>query len=69
MRRAASRSGKLGRATTRGVAVAPGGGSSVALVTVEQLISQRGDVVVASTVLEKATCTNVECIGSKMPSR
>ena len=35
------------------------------VVTVEQLLSQRGDVV-ASTVLEQARCTNAECIGSKM---
>jgi hypothetical protein len=38
------------------------------VVTVEQLLSQRGDVV-ASTVLEQARCTNADCIGSKMPPR
>jgi hypothetical protein len=37
-------------------------------VTVEQLLSQRGEVV-ASTVLEQARCTNADCIGSKMSPR
>lgn len=38
------------------------------VVTVEQLLSQRGDVV-ASTVLEKAPCTRTDCIGSRTPPR
>ena len=38
------------------------------VVTVEQLISQRGEVV-ASTVLSKAPCTRAECIGSRMAPR
>jgi hypothetical protein len=38
------------------------------VVTVEQLISARGDVV-ASTVLSKAPCTRAECIGSRMTPR
>ena len=38
------------------------------VVTVEQLISTRGDVV-ASTVISKASCTNAECIGSRMMPR
>jgi hypothetical protein len=38
------------------------------VVTVEQLISQRGGVV-ASTVLDKAPCTRAECIGSRITPR
>ena len=38
------------------------------VVTVEQLLSVRGDVV-ASTVLSKAPCTRAECIGSTMTPR
>ena len=38
------------------------------LVTIEQLVSLRGDVV-ASTVLDKARCTNAECIGSRTMPR
>ena len=38
------------------------------VVTVEQLLSTRGDVV-ASTVIEQARCTNAECIGSKVSPR
>lgn len=38
------------------------------VVTVEQLVSTRGDVV-ASTVLSKAPCTRAECIGSRMTPR
>jgi len=38
------------------------------VVTVEQLISRRGDVV-ASTVIAKARCTNADCIGSRMAPR
>ena len=38
------------------------------VVTVEQLVSTRGEVV-ASTVLEKAPCTRAECIGSKTQPR
>ena len=33
------------------------------VVTVEQLLTQRGEVV-ASTVVDKAPCENAECIGS-----
>ncbi len=38
------------------------------LVTVEQLISTRGDVV-ASTVLDKAPCTREGCVGARLPPR
>jgi hypothetical protein len=38
------------------------------VVTVEQLLSTRGDVI-ASTVLVKERCTNAECIGSRMQPR
>jgi len=38
------------------------------VVTVEQLVSTRGDVV-ASTVLGKAACTRAECIRSRMTPR
>ena len=38
------------------------------VVTVEQLISARGDVV-ASTVLAKPRCTRADCIGSRTPPR
>ena len=38
------------------------------VVTVEQLVSTRGEVV-ASTVIDKASCTNADCIGSKMSPR
>ena len=34
------------------------------VVTVEQLVSTRGEVV-ASTVIDKAPCTNGDCIGSR----
>jgi hypothetical protein len=42
--------------------------TSTVVVTVEQLLSHRGDVV-APTVLEQALCTKADCIGSKMPPR
>jgi hypothetical protein len=38
------------------------------VVTVEQLVSLRGDVV-ASTVLEKAPCTTDGCVGSRSTPR
>jgi hypothetical protein len=38
------------------------------VVTVEQLVSAHGDVV-ASTVLEKAPCTDADCIGSRTTPR
>ena len=38
------------------------------IVAVEQLLSPRGEVV-ASTVLEKASCARAECIDSKVAPR
>jgi hypothetical protein len=38
------------------------------VVTVEQLLSTRGDVV-ASTVLEKALCTLEGCVGARIKPR
>jgi hypothetical protein len=38
------------------------------VVTVEQLLSTRGEVV-ASTIIDKASCTNADWIGSRITPR